>query len=104
LLVGGVSLFPLDLTHRVPVHSDKVVHFFIYTLLGLLAARTWAAQGRARCYGKGFLYASFVGISIECIQHFLPWRSFDILDIVCNVFGSGLGVALARLRIFVRQA
>ncbi len=41
--------------------------------------------------------AGFISLSIELIQVYLPTRSSSLTDLICNIFGSALGVLLAFL-------
>ena len=71
---------------------DKIIHFLIYTLLAFLAINTFRLKARKNCYIKVFLYCFFVGSLIECIQYFLPFRSFEGFDILANSAGSVVGI------------
>ena len=39
-----------------------------------------------------FFYCFFFGFAIECIQYFLPYRSFELLDQAANSFGAFAGL------------
>ena len=44
-----------------------------------------------------FLFTVFFGLTIETIQFFLPYRSFEIMDIVYNTFGSFFSAIIFKL-------
>jgi VanZ family protein len=76
---------------------DKITHFLIYTTLAFLAINTFRLNLKRNCYIRVFLYCFFVGFAIECIQYFLPYRSFEVFDILANSLGavSGMFIRLA---------
>lgn len=75
--------------------QDKIIHFFIYGLLALLSVQAAYAQNMNRPEWRGFYYAFFLGLFLEFVQFFLPYRSFDIVDIVFNTVGAGLGTFIS---------
>ena len=69
---------------------DKLSHFLIYFLLALTALKTFLLYGlglRNSAIG-GFLYAFLLGFILEAIQAYLPFRSFEFLDVAANTAGS----------------
>ena len=69
--------------------GDKIGHFAAYSLLAWLA--TNLGWNRVRIW----IGASLMGVGVECVQYFLPWRSFEFLDMVANSTGALLGIILA---------
>lgn len=59
--------------------SDKYRHLAAFWTL---AALLDLAYGFRSIYKFGFL--TLYGVSIEVVQHFLPYRDFDIYDIIFN--------------------
>ena len=83
-----------DLPERL---SDKLAHVLLYSGLGFLLARALAG-GRGRPV-PGWapplvvLLAMLYGLSDEVHQLFVPRRRFDLLDLLADAVGAGLGAA-----------
>lgn len=73
-----------------PQVSDKVHHAFAFYVLALLL--DFALPRRAFGWGK-FSALMAYGIAIECVQHFLPWREFSLLDMLADAAGMALYLA-----------
>jgi VanZ family protein len=76
--------------------ADKIVHFFIFGILMILAS--YGLKKYKAAYQKpenplvfALVYSLFFGVLIEVIQQFVPGRSFSIADIVANSIGVALG-------------
>ena len=88
-----VSVIPVHTPKAVSFpNADKIVHFAMYFLLSFILVNT-----RLRSYKKyprwfTFFYCFFFGFAIECIQYFLPYRSFELLDQAANSFGAFAGL------------
>lgn len=82
-------------------HSDKVLHFAAFAVLGALCLRalgtTPLKKRPAWLIAVSVLAASLYGISDEVHQSFVPSRSADIMDAAADVFGSVFGVLVWRL-------
>ena len=85
--VTGLSVSPLralqDISGKV---SDKAAHFAIYfitTLLLCIAFRREKISFLIFYSGLVFLYST----AMEVVQFFLPYRDFNVGDIVANVSG-----------------
>lgn len=94
LYIGGRSSVPspgLDLP------LDKVAHFTMYGILGLLAAR--AARQAPRGVGWWFIAAGLLmGLLDELRQQRIPTRSADPLDWLADALGFTLGFWLVYRR------
>ena len=88
-LVAALSLVP---SASLPPTSigDKVEHVIAYGVLGLLGA-----AGSTRGVTRVILGLVAFGIAIELLQTFSPGRSPDLLDVVADIVGSGLGCGAA---------
>lgn len=90
LYIGGRSSVPspgLDL----PLPLDKVAHFTMYGILGLLAARF--ARRVPRRIGWGWFVAAglLLGLLDELQQQRIPSRSAEPLDWLADAIGFCLG-------------
>ncbi len=85
-------------------HFDKIVHFGLYFILSVVAIKGIQQQNRIKLlkshpYLSIVIYAVFLGISLELIQHYyIPFRSGDILDMLANFIGAISGIFLIKLR------
>lgn len=75
---------------RFPEGSDKVVHAIAYAVL---AALLTVASGRP---AVAVLVAVAYGVSDEVHQAFVPGRSPDVLDLLADAVGAGIGAWTAR--------
>ncbi len=89
--VIGMTLFRLDLT------TAERSHMFEY---GLFAILIYQALVERRLNGVkikfpaliAILGSATVGLFDECIQYFIPYRHFDVVDIGFNFIASAFGV------------
>ena len=72
------------------VSIDKIGHFFVFGLLGVLLARTQ----KSRRWWLGAVMASLYGICDEFRQSFTPGRSVEYADWVADTLGAALAVIL----------
>ncbi len=97
----GIALLAtlLPMAEQTPrlAHADKVFHCGYFLLLGILAVLSQRQPRAARYAALGMIG---LGVLIELIQWFLPWRSFEWLDMLADSVGVALGYAVAkRLRL-----
>jgi len=74
----------------------KCGHFFEYLILGMLLfqnARFYAGSGKKKFFFC-VLFALLVAIIDEKIQYYVPGRSSQALDVLIDMSGAFLGVAL----------
>jgi VanZ family protein len=86
--------------------GDKIGHFAVYTVLGLLAVRAAMAHGGS--WGRTVLLtlvaiAGFAALD-EWHQGFIPGRFPDIADWVADVAGATVGVGSTALFTLRRSA
>jgi len=80
-------------------HVDKVVHFFLYAVLGLLAARAVEAPtGRLRPLLLTLAAVAAFAALDEWHQTFVPGRSADVADWAADVIGASAGLLLLAAR------
>lgn len=88
-LVGiiGVTSFPLTALPEVEILGmDKLIHFFLFSVLGLFYFLGFANKKRS------FLLLVFLFAFInELSQYYVPGRFVSAYDFVCNL--SGLGIS-----------
>ena len=85
LLAYLVLLLLLNLSPMVPAspveNGDKVAHFAMFLLLGLLGSARWP-------------YLLPVPFLTESLQLLVPGRTFSFLDMAANLIGFSAGVLL----------
>ena len=69
--------------------TDKVIHIGVFILW------TCWLSGQFISFFKIFFYTSIFGFLIEVIQYFLPYRSWELLDLLANEIGILIGVIIA---------
>lgn len=71
--------------------GDKVSHLLTFFVLGALAESA-CPRSPLRCLAAGLLG---YGLLIECLQYFVPWREFSLLDWAADGVGLLLWLLLA---------
>lgn len=74
--------------------QDKIIHVLIYFLLAFLTVNTFSRKRIGNPKICSFFYAFSLGLFAEIVQYFIPYRSFELWDILANFLGSFLGVLL----------
>lgn len=96
LLIFIQSSYPSPESIFVFPYIDKVAHFVVYAILGVLffrAFRTWRFKEKINMVILlSILLSSLYGLSDEIHQSFLPYRDADIIDFFADVAGSVCGV------------
>lgn len=77
--------------------QDKVIHFICFGLLSYL----WCGVGidsnitpkpKIRILINYLLFGVLAGIILESLQRFIPFRSFDYMDMIVNEIGGVVGL------------
>jgi len=78
-------------------YQDKLIHFVIFFVLAYLSAGLGIREKKEvwrkkRLWINILLIALLPSIGLETAQHLIPYRSFDLNDLIVNVLGiiSGL--------------
>jgi len=75
------------------------MHILMYAIVGWLASRDAMRQGRTwKTIALAWVFAAAAGALEELFQKLLPYRVFDINDIIFNLKGASLGVILYLIR------
>lgn len=87
--------------------QDKLIHFICFGLLSFL----WCGVGidskispnpKKRILINYLVFGILAGIILEFLQRFIPFRSFDYLDMIVNEIG-GLAGLIAYLKIPIKK-
>jgi hypothetical protein len=71
------------------------MHILMYAVVGWLATRDATKPGRTwRAIITAWLFAAIAGTSEELLQKMLPYRVFEVSDIIYNIKGVTIGVVL----------
>lgn len=74
---------------------DKLFHFIEYFILGFLMVRAFFHSSSVPNHRRIFIFALSIcliyGISDEVHQLFVVGRSYEIIDIISDIFGSAAG-------------
>ena len=108
VLICAICIWGFIFAWRQPYFSEKA-HVLEFALLGWLAMRDLTKEGKHLLKDAliAFIFAAIIGYLTEGFQKFLPWRVYDVRDIITNVLGGMLGVILfvlshTRLCSFIR--
>lgn len=93
IIVASVIPLSLPLSSEIDFF-DKVIHFVVYLSLSFLVLNTALLHKLKHYRLISFLTAFTLGLSIEFVQFFLPFRNFEALDIGVNFLGALVGVFL----------
>ena len=89
LLIAGIVL-----AYQMKIPEEKI-HILEYGMLGWLAGRDLIKRGgKLRGIISACLFTFFIGYLDELFQKVLPYRVFDVRDIVFNGLGGLWGVCL----------
>lgn len=98
LLMLGLLTVALFLTWKIKLPQVRM-HILMYALVGWLASRDAMRQGRTwKTIALAWIFAAAAGALEELFQKLLPYRVFDISDIIFNLEGATLGVILYLIR------
>jgi len=99
-----MSSMPKTLTESLYVfpHSDKVGHFFEYTIFGFLMIRALNSSARPRTNislrTMAVLLCVLYAVTDEIHQHFIPSRSMEFADLISDGLGAFIGQIFFKAR------
>jgi len=93
MLTPGTKLPEVDLFD----FQDKAVHlisFFVQSYLWSgIGVKSGQVSAKNTTIWRNFvLFGVFAGIVLESLQQFIPFRSFELMDMIVNVLGAGIGL------------
>ena len=71
---------------------DKIAHFFIYFILGVLIILNFELKK------KYYIAGLFYGILMETLQYPISFRTFELVDLLANIVGLSCSYGLALLK------
>ena len=74
---------------------DTFAHAVFYVPLGAFCLWTFPWGSRLFMWGRAVCYAVAFGLMVELIQRLIPWRSFELTDLVADGVGASSGATLA---------
>ena len=80
---GGAALIP---------YQDKFLHALIFIFLSIFTLRAFEYARPSYAF---FFLISF-GLFIEITQYFIPYRSFEFLDLFADIIGALIGFKVAK--------
>jgi hypothetical protein len=99
-VAGMLAILLLTLFYLWKIELPQVrMHILMYAVVGWRAGRDAMKAGRSwKNIGIAWVFASVAGAMEELFQKILPYRFFEVSDIVFNTAGATLGVVLYLLR------
>ena len=98
ILLISVTIITTLSIHEVNLESssnflDKALHFLFFTYLTLI---TWLSRILSKDLHVYVIVLAY-GILIEIVQRFLPYRSFEYLDIFADFVGIIAGLMIIKI-------
>ena len=80
-------------------YADKIVHFFLFFIQSYLITKSYLIKNKSLNISILKVIIPFVGfcVLVEVIQIYIPYRSYDSIDLLMNVLGSFLGSIIGYL-------
>ncbi len=94
MFIFVLSVIPVSLPEEAEVLPiDKLAHFLLYMGFAFLLKRSIShiKHGYLLVFLVGFVW----GVLMEIVQFFLPYRSFQIQDIITNGIGLVTGICVS---------
>jgi VanZ family protein len=89
-----LSIVPVNSSAELIPGTDKAAHFVFYFILCALFLYSKVFKKNKNQIIIIIVFSLTFGFFIECIQGFLPWRSFEIKDLAANLAGTISGVCV----------
>ena len=74
-------------------YSDKLIHFILFFVQSFLITKSYFLKNKILNLSVFKILVPFIFfcIIIEVAQIFIPYRNFELFDLLTNIFGSILG-------------
>lgn len=83
------AVLPQDIAPKLGSLSDKSTHFIAFAVLTLLFRFSYAVT-----WFKTYLILCIYAVFIEVSQFFTPNRCAEVLDVIADLIGIGIGLLL----------
>ena len=85
LIILVLFLYPFSSNSSSTIYSDKLIHFFLFTVFTILWILSYANKNN---YKNILILIILFSFFVEFLQYISPFgRSFSLTDILSNVFG-----------------
>ena len=92
LPINGTSS-TLNNNYILSIRWDYIVHVMVYMPLFPLLNKTLNLKTKSLDF-KAIIVAVLLATTLEAIQYIIPWRAFNVNDLISNILGVGIGVLL----------
>lgn len=93
MLSPGTTFPDVDLFNL----QDKAVHWLVFVIQAYLWAGIGIKEGKqnkTRVWLNFLIFGIATGIVLEYLQQYIPYRTFDYLDMIVNVIGAITGLLI----------
>ncbi|MEC7244542.1 MAG: VanZ family protein [Bacteroidota bacterium] len=94
LLIFYLMIFYRFKSNNLPYqHLDKFIHFILFFIQSYLVTKTYLLRVKNVTFSILKVIIPFIIfiVLIEVVQIYIPYRSFDLFDLLMNIFGSVAG-------------
>ena len=106
VFVGNVMPLPfsgLSDVQILGIRSDHFLHGVAFFIIGMVFVLSRNEPLRLRKYGWILPGIFLFAVVLESVQYLLPWRNFNVNDLLGNVIGLAVGIAVAWLISLIRS-
>lgn len=94
LLIVYLMIFYRFKANNLPYqYIDKFIHFILFFIQSYLVTKTYLLRVKNVTFTILKVIIPFIifSVLIEVVQIYIPYRSFDLFDLLMNIFGSVAG-------------
>ena len=98
ILIAIGAVIPIPAPQVRGLSLDKLLHLCEYLLLAWCIVQTAKASRfpQVTALTAAFLLSTSYGVLLEGVQHLLPYRQAEWLDVAVNTIGAAIGVLVGR--------
>lgn len=94
MLIPGTKFPKIDLFN----FQDKAVHNILFSIQGYLWSgigidKNQVSSNNPKIWRNFILFGVLVGMGFEFLQQFIPYQSFELMDMIVNALDAGLGLS-----------
>ena len=74
-------------------YADKIIHFILFFVQSYLVSKAYLVKNKILNFSILKIILPFIGfcVSVEVIQIYIPYRSYESVDLLMNFIGSFVG-------------